>query len=384
VTFRPSAPPATPSTSVWNWYDQATLIACEEGSSPQHGEDAPSAHTRVSAVSTPRVSVILPTWNRARFLAEAIDSVLAQTFGDLELLVVDDGSTDDTARLLAAVEDPRLRVIRQEHRGGSAALNAGLREARGEFIARIDSDDSWLPDMLEAEAAVLDARPEIDVVYAQAEAMDPAGNVIPGQVRGRPERFPGEPLRSMLYEDFTCNIAILARRRCYARIGEYDESLSTSEDWDLWMRVARCCRFAYLDRVVARFRIHEGNTIGPGSPFFGDFVTGRTRVLDKMFAEPALDPSLSAMRAVSYRNVYIWAGFLSYRSGRRRRAMGAFAQALGAGANPFDTLARITWLALSQGVLSRCEWGRRLVEENARLRRRWRERLARRRPTDPL
>src|SRR5262249_29774449 len=96
----------------------------------------------------PRVSVLIPTWNRARYLPIAIESVLAQSFEDLEVIVIDDGSTDDTSGALAAIRDPRVRTIRGEHRGISRALNAGLAAARGELVARLDSDDMWLPDLL--------------------------------------------------------------------------------------------------------------------------------------------------------------------------------------------------------------------------------------------
>src|SRR5882724_2062331 len=120
----------------------------------------------------PKVSVIIPTYNRAHYLGTAVNSVLSQTFSDFELIVVDDGSTDDTMRLVERFHDSRLRYIYQQHRGISAAMNAGIRAARGGYIARLDSDDIWLPDMLEVEVGVLDARPEIGLVYAKAQGMD--------------------------------------------------------------------------------------------------------------------------------------------------------------------------------------------------------------------
>jgi hypothetical protein len=108
--------------------------------------------------------------DRERYVREAIDSVLGQTFGDLELIVVDDGSTDGTAAAVAAVGDPRLRYVGQPHRGIGAAMNTGLRAARGRYVARLDSDDVWLPDLLATQVAVLESRPEVDVVYGRAQA----------------------------------------------------------------------------------------------------------------------------------------------------------------------------------------------------------------------
>ena len=123
----------------------------------------------------PKVTVVIPTFNRAHYLAEAIQSVLNQTVADYELIVVDDGSTDETSAVLAGFKDPRLCVFRQEHRGISAAMNAGLRAARGEYIARLDSDDVWFADLLEQETAVLDSHPDVGVVYARAQAMSANG-----------------------------------------------------------------------------------------------------------------------------------------------------------------------------------------------------------------
>src|ERR1700733_15378431 len=109
-------------------------------------------------MSTPKVSVIVPTWNRVSLLGTAIESVLAQTFRDLEVVIVDDGSVDATESLVRRHQqtDERIRYVRQEHRGISAAMNAGIRESRGRYIARLDSDDQWLPDLLETEVAILD------------------------------------------------------------------------------------------------------------------------------------------------------------------------------------------------------------------------------------
>jgi glycosyltransferase involved in cell wall biosynthesis len=126
-------------------------------------------------LAPPQVTVIIPTFNRARYLTEAIQSVLGQTFPDYELIVVDDGSTDGTAAVLEGFGDSRLRVLRQENHGISAAMNAGLRAAQGEYIARLDSDDVWFPNLLAYETRVLDSRPDIGVVYARAQAMSANG-----------------------------------------------------------------------------------------------------------------------------------------------------------------------------------------------------------------
>lgn len=143
-----------------------------------------------SQVPTQRVSVILPTYNRERYLPEAIASVFAQTLHDLELIIVDDGSTDSTAALVGAIADERVRYIALPHRGLCAALNAGLRAARGEFIARLDSDDVFLPEALTTLVAALSADSGIDVVWAKGQLMNSEGRDQP-RWRELAGAFPG-------------------------------------------------------------------------------------------------------------------------------------------------------------------------------------------------
>ena len=147
------------------------------------------------------------------------------------MLVVDDGSTDDTAALLRRYQEKDARVcyLPKDHRGISAAMNAGIRAARGQFIARVDSDDQWLPDMLETEVAILEARPEIGFVYAKGQWCN--SDLVPYRdTVGHAPHFPGDRIRSMLWGDPTCNITVMARRECFDRAGFFDESLQSSED----------------------------------------------------------------------------------------------------------------------------------------------------------
>ncbi len=306
----------------------------------------------VAAAHDPKVSVIVPTYNRAHFLGEAVRSVLAQTFSDLELVVVDDGSTDGTPDVLRAVSDGRLRCLRQENRGVSAALNAGIRAARGASIARLDSDDVWLPELLEIETAALDARPEVGVVYARAQAMDRDGAPLPC-FWGSAERFPGEPLQSLLHGDFTCTVTSLARRACFERVGLYDESLRVGEDWHMWLRVARHFQFGFVDRVLARVRRHEGNVTGLRSPFYEDFIEGRTKVLDRVFRDGDLPAPILRLKSIAYRNASIDAGLHLLGRGEYRRALRAFRRAVAAGANPFAAAARIIASTLAWYVIGR-------------------------------
>ncbi len=318
----------------------------------------------------PKVTVIIPTYNRARYLGEAIGSVLAQTFADFELIVVDDGSTDDTPALLAETSDPRLHRLRQDHRGVSAALNTGIRASQGVYIARLDSDDVWRPDMLHTLSAVLDTRPEISVVYGIGQAMDAGGRLL-RPTRGMPLRFRDDALRSMLYEDCTCSITTVARRSCFDRVGWYDESLPPNEDWDMSLRMAQHYRFAFVDRVLAYYRRHDDNMTARRSMQFRTALQTRTKPLDKFFSQPDLSLEAAAMRPVAYENVHLYCGLLWLRVRDLGNAGRELGRALRVARNPLRTVVRIVWFALIAEYLGRCALGQRLIVWLTGLRRRW-------------
>jgi len=319
--------------------------------------------------SAPTVTVIIPTYNRSRFLGEAVASVLSQTFEDFELIVVDDGSTDETPELVRAICDPRLRYLPRPHRGISASLNAGLDAARGKYIARLDSDDLWLPDLLSTLVGVLEANSAIGVTYGSAQEIDAAGSPRPRKL-GRAEYFPGDSLRSLIYDDCTCNIALIARREAIARAGYYDETLIANEDWDMWLRVAQFTHFLFVDKVVAYFRIHSGNLTGLESRDFAAMLESRTSPLDKLFDSTELPPSIQAMKPLAYENVYLFRAQQWLGKGDRRRALIEFKRAARVSGRPLTTTFRMIWFALVSPMLKRSAPGRYLISALAELRRR--------------
>jgi len=326
-------------------------------------------------LAPPQVTVIIPTFNRARYLAEAIQSVLGQTFLDYELIVVDDGSTDGTSAVLAGFGDSRLRVLRQENRGISAAMNAGLRAARGKYIARLDSDDMWFPNLLACETMVLDSRPDVGVVYARAQAMSANGTPREHYL-GLPLRYPQDALLSLLWGDCTCNITALARRSCFAAAGPYDETLRTHEDWDMWLRVARSYHFTFLHSTLGRFREHDDGITSPSSSTFVAHIESRVQVLDKFYASPHLPSRLAAFKTRAYRNIYTEIGLFLFNTGHHTRALRMFGRALVSGGNPAAALARICWLTVAVRLLNRFGFGRQILQFQAGVRRRVRARVA--------
>jgi len=186
----------------------------------------------------PGVSVIMPAYNAERYLHTAVDSVRRQTFADLELLIVDDGSTDETVAIAAwyADRDPRVRVLRQNNAGPGPARNCGFRHATGRYLAFLDSDDEWDDTFLAEQIAILEARPDVDVVIGNARNRG-------GRRHGQPSRpVRGEGLPITLAEilaDETCLfIMAVFRRQVVDTVGGFDPALLTNEEYEMWIRAA--------------------------------------------------------------------------------------------------------------------------------------------------
>jgi glycosyltransferase involved in cell wall biosynthesis len=317
--------------------------------------------------TSPRVTVIVPTFDRERYLAEAIQSVLGQAFTDFELLIVDDGSSDGTAALVRRFADARIHYIHQDHRGISAALNTGLRAARGELVARLDSDDRWAPDLLSTLVPLLDRHAELGAAFGKGQIMDERGRPL-GETRGFAPRFPGDSLRSLLHDDFTCNIALLARRACLEQAGPYDEGLVANEDWDMWLRVARRHPFAFVDRVLAWIRYHDHSMTALASPRFITVLETRTVPLDKLFRDDTLPATARAMRADAYANVYLFRGLRWLQARDYRQAAREFALALRTTPRPLLMAARISWRGGAVPVLRRLPLAPAVLGAPARVR----------------
>ncbi len=180
------------------------------------------------------VSVILPTYNRRGFLQQAVDSVLTQTCPANEVIVVDDGSTDGTADLLATYGN-RLKVIRQPNRGVSAARNAGIRHAQGEFIALLDSDDYWLPEKLAAQLAFFNTHPDAVICQTEETWIRNGRRVNP---KKRHQKFSGMIFEKTLPLCLISPSAVMIRSALFDEVGLFDESLPACEDYDLWLRIS--------------------------------------------------------------------------------------------------------------------------------------------------
>ncbi len=212
----------------------------------------------------PKVSVIIPTYNCAQYISEAMESALAQSYQDFEILIIDDGSTDNIKDVIKGYLDNfpnKVRYIFQENHGLANARNTGIQNAKGEFIALLDADDRWLPDRLEIGVREIEADPTVGLVHANITFMTEEWKSI------RTPRRNKEFLSGYIFEhiflrhaDISCP-TILFRKECCRQVGVFDENLTRlgCEDRDLWLRIAQKYRFQYVDKILAHYRVRKAS-----------------------------------------------------------------------------------------------------------------------------
>jgi glycosyltransferase involved in cell wall biosynthesis len=216
----------------------------------------------------PKVSVVMPTYNQAHFIAEAIQSALDQTFQDFEIVVVDDGSTDNTKEVVAGFQDPRIKYIYQENRGVAAASNAGILASTGEYIAGLSSDDMWLPQNLEFKVKLLDSRPDMSIVCSDLYEFDSdTGATLCRLWRNKSGRYLRElqdgvrqPLTEYLSKGSLFRIVtMIVRRQVFDEVGYYDESLRV-EDYEMFVRILqRLSSIGIINSPLVKYRRHRGS-----------------------------------------------------------------------------------------------------------------------------
>ena len=240
-------------------------------------------------MSAPRVTVLMPAWNAAEYLAEALESIRRQSYSDFELLVVDDGSTDRTPEILSACRVPRLRVLRNETRRKlSGALNRGLEEARGEFIARMDADDLMRPDRLARQVEHLERHSDIGCCGGWVCSF----GTEPRKIQKYPVGSEWVKAFSLFYSPLAHPTAMF-RREWFAREGlHYDGSFYPTEDYELWSRALLCFPCDNLPRVLVDYRVHgKSMTGGEWSDMDAQTVRVQRRILAQLGIEPSAEES---------------------------------------------------------------------------------------------
>ncbi len=293
-----------------------------------------------SAISSSTlVSVIVPAHDGARYLAEALDSALAQSHRPLEVLVVDDGSTDDTAAVAMRYGDP-VRLLRHaSNRGPSAARNTALRAARGTFVTFLDSDDRLLPHKLARQAAFLDARPDIGLVYTGWWYIDAEGRRVGESVAVHDE---GDLFAKLLLGNLAHPVAVMLRRQLLEDTGGFEESLRYNEDWDLFLRLSRRgLRWAAIEEPLCEYRVHPGQATRHAEAMLDD----RVAILERIFADPALPADVVALRAQAFQEACLVGAADCFREGATAAGHRAFHAA---------ARARPTWLTEPRSLRRFC------------------------------
>ena len=235
--------------------------------------------------NTPKFSVVIPAYNQAQFLADAIHSVMFQTYRDFEIIVVDDGSTDNTPQVAQQFGEA-IRYIRQTNQGLSAARNTAIRNARAEIIALLDSDDLWEPNFLEKMTNLLNMYPEASGSYCGFQYIDAQGHIVgkPSLKVVPPELFH----QTVIYEgNWLVPSAIVFSKQLVEQVGLFDITINPVADADMWIRLSAIRPFIGLPEALVRYRQHDSNM----SKDPEQMVTADYRLKEKMFGPPKGDPS---------------------------------------------------------------------------------------------
>lgn len=279
----------------------------------------------------PRVSVVVPTYNRADLLRDCLSSIVAQTYDDYEVVLIDDGSTDDTASVAIGFGE-KVRYIPQKNTGVPGALNRGISESRGELIRFLASDDRLEPHALATEVSLMHRQPEAGLLYSQAWQIDETGNVTelrkPEFASGSYVRSGLDEIRDLLFWDHITCSTVMVRKSCFDELGLFDESLRPfGEDWDMWVRIARRHSVAYLAQPLASYLKHSGNI--SMTPDLAHMDHQRKKILDDAFADPAVAKHCRDLRGKAYFAYHADVAAMAYKSnqmGIARRQLAAAAR----------------------------------------------------------
>lgn len=263
--------------------------------------------TNPAPIKSPKISVIIPAYNQAEYVAEAVHSVLNQTCPDFELIVVNDGSTDQTAQVLAAIQDSRMRVVWQPNAGLSAARNTGVRQSTGPLLTFLDSDDYFYPDKLDVLSRYLDNHPEIGLVSGGVMIINQQGVPLKLQI----ERPAALDLPYFLTHNPFSACAIMLRRSWIDKVGMFDETLRACEDWELWHRMLNAgCQFGSVEHAVVTYRAHTGQMTREAERMRKAIF----QVLNKFYQQADLPPEIQAIRNLAFSAGHYHASAFEYLS----------------------------------------------------------------------
>jgi glycosyltransferase involved in cell wall biosynthesis len=244
------------------------------------------------------VSVVIPAFNAARTLGASIESALAQTLRPLEIIVVDDGSTDSTAAVARSFANAGVVLVTQRNAGAAAARNGGLQVARGRYVALLDADDLWLPEKLEVQLRYLEAVPGCQAIQCGAFHVDDALNIL----SVHPCSDTGNAfVESLLFQNLPAFLsALVADRKRVLDLGMFDTSLEILEEWDMALKMSRFCGMRSVPEPLVKYRWHAGNR----HRNVGIHIVPGHRVLERLFADPNLPHDVRRLKRRAYATFY--------------------------------------------------------------------------------
>lgn len=305
--------------------------------------------------NSPRVSVIVPSYNRAAFLLEALESVFNQTWRSFEVIVVDDGSTDDTLARIAPFLG-RVRFLSQPNRGVAAARNHGIRYARGEFLCFLDSDDLWMPTKLAEQVAFSDHNTQYALIATELESFDHSGRISSGIKAGMYHIRDGFVLEHLLFSNWIQTSTVMVRRQAVLSAGGFDEDVGQfGEDWLLWMRIAAEAPIYFLRNPLVRYRFHAEN-LSSQLPEFQ--YRSLMRILDKLAILPQFQKKQKLIRRARYR-IALRRGLGDLRILSYDPAMEKFRTACATSCIPCRALALLIWAYLLRRI--NCKRAKRIA-----------------------
>ncbi|MCK4735030.1 MAG: glycosyltransferase [Methanophagales archaeon] len=198
-----------------------------------------------------KVSIIIPVYNGERYISEAIDSVLNQTYRDFEIIVIDDGSKDNTSNILRMYGE-KIRWKSQENKGPASAKKIGTSMTEGEYITYLDSDDMFLPDKLKQQVDYLDKHPEVGLVYSDYYQVDEKGKITK-LISCNKKNVP------LIQQNYVPTSGVMCRRECFDNVGVFDESLGGDYDWDMWLRISEKYPIYCIPKPLFKYRVHGEN-----------------------------------------------------------------------------------------------------------------------------
>jgi glycosyltransferase involved in cell wall biosynthesis len=268
----------------------------------------------------PLVSIIMPTYNCGPYISAAIDSVLAQEYQNYELIIIDDGSTDDTEKVLKQYKG-NFNYIKQNNAGPSAARNRGIKESRGEILAFLDSDDIWYPDRLEKSVGFLLEHPDVKMVSSDVDFFDETGIVINGQISLEKTVHEGSIYDKLFLQNFISTITVTFWKECLDKAGIFDLRFRHGEEYDLWLRISHFYKYGFIRKSLSGYRLRAGSLVSE----YESFLRTRLKIIAKheeLFPDYFKDhPHLIKMAET---DLYFRYGYNFFHAGKSRQSRQCF------------------------------------------------------------